>query len=120
AAITALSGIAQLNFATTLPRLMPPSSRPTRWLVRAYALNTLCSLVLGVGFVVIAPMVSPSWQYLRDEPLVAVGFVVSLAGLGIYAIKDAGLAALGHAPLVPAGNLAFGIAKMALAALIGV
>jgi O-antigen/teichoic acid export membrane protein len=115
AAITALSGFAQLNFTMTLPRLIPPSRHPRRWILRAYGSSSVLAVVLGIGFIVVAPNVSDSWSYLRDSPAFGALFVVSLAMFGVFAIQDAALSALGRATVVPASNLVFGIAKIAFA-----
>jgi O-antigen/teichoic acid export membrane protein len=120
AAITALSGFAQLNFTMTLPRLIPPSRNPSRWIWRAYGSSAALAAILGVAFMFVAPKVSSSWEYLSDTPAFGALFVFALMLFGIFAIQDAALAALGRAPVVPAANLVFGIAKIAFAIGLGV
>jgi O-antigen/teichoic acid export membrane protein len=118
AVITALSGLAQLNFATTLPHIVPSTRHPTQWILRAYGWSTAVAIVVGTAFVFVAPSFTSELAYLRDDPKVGATFVVALAGWGIFAIQDAALAALRRAPLVPIANIAFGLAKVGVAIVI--
>src|SRR3954451_14317429 len=58
-AVLALSTVAQLNFSATLPRFLPPSAVPARLTLTAYSLTLVLGLILGIGFVILAPSLPP-------------------------------------------------------------
>ena len=79
----------------------------------------MLATILGVAFMFAAPRISPSWDYLRDSPRSAGCSIVALSLFGLFAIQDAALASLRRAAVVPAANLSFGLAKIALAVGLG-
>src|SRR5438270_245367 len=58
-ALWAVSALAQLNYARALPGLLPRArSDAARVLARAYALVVVLSIVLGLAFAIMAPLIS--------------------------------------------------------------
>ncbi|MCW3018924.1 MAG: hypothetical protein JWN10_1232 [Solirubrobacterales bacterium] len=113
-AMLGLSTICQLNLSNGIARFLPDlGGRSARALIWAYALTAAIALVLGAGFVLLAPSVSDELAYLGDETRLAVGFVVALALWGMFALQDAALMATRRAPWIPIENGLFGVLKLA-------
>jgi O-antigen/teichoic acid export membrane protein len=113
AAMVQLSTIAQLNMANALIRFMPGRVAPGRMLVGVYAISALAAVVLGAGFVLVAPQVSEDFAFLTREPLTGVAYVVAVVLWGIFALQDAALTAMRQAPWVLLENGLFGVLKLA-------
>jgi O-antigen/teichoic acid export membrane protein len=114
AAMVELSTICQLNLTNALTRFLPSLEHGTaRALLGAYAASGGASLVLGLLFVIVAPRISQDLDFLRDDPRIAVLFVVAQVAWGWFVLQDAALTALRRAPWVPVENGVFGLLKLA-------
>jgi len=120
-AMMTLSTICQMNLNNAIARFLPSASAgATRSLVLAYLAGAGASLVGGVAFVALMPLVSSSFAFLTEDLVLVVAFPVAVSLWGIFALQDAALAALQRAPWVPVENAAFGLVKLAaLPALVG-
>lgn len=113
-AMVGLSTICQLNLSNGIARFLPDlGEHSARALIWAYGLTAAVALLLGTGFVLLAPSVSNELAYLGDEARLAVGFVVALTLWGIFALQDAALMATRRAPWIPIENGLFGALKLA-------
>ncbi|HZN77012.1 MAG TPA: hypothetical protein VFC00_35760 [Micromonosporaceae bacterium] len=113
--MTLLSNLSQLNLNGTLARFLPTAGQHGgRLVASAYGASCGVALVLGTGFLLIAPALSPSVAVVTASPLLAVAFVLSIAAWGVFTLQDSVLTALRGAVWVPVENAAFGIAKIAL------
>ncbi|MDQ3849253.1 MAG: hypothetical protein M3296_01375, partial [Actinomycetota bacterium] len=112
AAMVQLSTIAQLNMANALIRFMPGRATPGRMLVGAYAISALAAVVLGTGFVFVAPQASDDFAFLTGQPLTGLAYVAAVMLWGVFALQDAALTALRQAPWVLLENGVFGVLKL--------
>jgi len=111
----ALSSICQLNLANAIPRFLPQAGpRAPRWVLSSYGAAVAVTAVGGVGFVVLAPLVSSHLRFLRDDGVLAVVFVAATTVWSIFALQDSVLTALRRTPWVPAENALFGVLKLIL------
>lgn len=114
-ALMSVSGIAQLNFARSLSWLLPRArDRATTLLARVYVLTGGVSLFLGVGFVIVAPIVNSKFNYIPATPPFAAAFAVCVALYSIFSLEDAVLATTRRAWVIPIENASFGISKLPL------
>jgi O-antigen/teichoic acid export membrane protein len=114
AVMVELSTMCQLNLTNALTRFLPSLERGTaRALLAAYAASGGAALLIGSLFVVLAPMVSEKLGFLRDDPRIAVLFVLALVSWGCFVLQDAALTALRRAPWIPVENAVFGVLKLA-------
>lgn len=110
-----LSTLAQLNLNGALARFLPASGRRGGALIGyAYGASCAVALLLGSGFLLVAPAVSDRVGMLSAEPLLGLAFVVGVAAWGIFTLQDSVLTALRGAVWVPVENAAFGVAKIVL------
>jgi peptidoglycan/xylan/chitin deacetylase (PgdA/CDA1 family)/O-antigen/teichoic acid export membrane protein len=114
AAMIELSTICQLNMVNALTRFLPSLERGTaRALLGAYGLSGGVALVVGVGFVVGAPMISDEFGFLRESLLFAGLYVLAQILWTWFALQDAALTAMRRAPWLPVENGVFGVLKLA-------
>lgn len=114
AAMVELSTMCQLNLANALTRFLPSLERSTaKALFVAYAASGATALLIGILFVVVAPIASEELGFLRDDPRIAVLYVVAQVAWGWFVLQDAALTALRRAPWVPVENGVFGALKLA-------
>ena len=115
AAMTTLSGIAQLNLSQGLNVLVPRAGDRARTVVaRSYAAVTGFGVMLvGLFIGLVLPHLTELSQAL-DSPSRLWLFAVGVLALNIFALQDAALISLRRGKLVPLENLAFGISKLAL------
>jgi O-antigen/teichoic acid export membrane protein len=110
-----LSNFAQMNMFFALGRFVPTAGRATgRLIACAYAASAALALVLGVGFVLVAPAIAPELSSLFAGAGMAVAFVVSVALWCVFSLQDGVLTALRRASWVPVENVLFGLLKLAL------
>ncbi|HEY4276763.1 MAG TPA: hypothetical protein VGM91_01015 [Conexibacter sp.] len=110
-----LSNFAQMNMFFSLGRFVPTAGRETgRLITSVYAASVALSAALGIGFVVLAPLVSESLATLFTGPVMAVAFVVGVALWSVFALQDGVLTALRRASWVPVENALFGLVKLVL------
>lgn len=113
-AMLMLSNFAQLNLFYGLVRFVPAAGRRTGRLIGgAYAVSGAAAILLGVGFVFLAPQLSPALAAVH-APVYGAGFVLAVALWGVFALQDGVLTALRKAAWVPVENALFGVLKLAL------
>jgi hypothetical protein len=114
-ALFLISALAQLNYARALPGLLPGArSGAARLLGRAYALVVVLSLVLGLAFAIMAPLISSKFGYMTGVPIFALLFAVSVALYSIFCLEDSVLATMRLAVIIPFENVTFGMLKVGL------
>jgi O-antigen/teichoic acid export membrane protein len=72
------------------------------------------ALLMGVGFVLVAPAVSDRLSPLFAGPLMAATFVLSVVLWCVFSLQDGVLTALRRAAWVPVENALFGLVKLVL------
>jgi O-antigen/teichoic acid export membrane protein len=113
AAMVELSTVCQLNLVNAVTRFLPSLERGTaRALLAAYSFSGVAALVLGVAFVLIMPMTSRQFHFLRDNSAMAVLYVVAQILWTWFMLQDAALTAMRRAFWVPVENGAFGVLKI--------
>jgi hypothetical protein len=114
-ALWTVSALAQLNYARTLPGLLPRApGRATRVLAGAYARVIAASLGLGLAFALIAPRVSHQFHYLTAVPFWAVLFTLAVPVYSVFCIEDPVLVTVRRSMVIPFENTTFGILKLLL------
>ncbi|MEU8510280.1 aminoglycoside phosphotransferase family protein [Kitasatospora sp. NPDC048722] len=109
-----LGGVGQLNLVNTMIRFVPPAGRRTGRLVgRAYLAAAGCGLLLGAGFVLLVPQLSPGLGFLRSPP-VGAGFAAATAAYALFVVQDGVLTGLRRADWVVLENTLFAAAKLLL------
>lgn len=117
--MTFLSSLSQLNLNGALARFLPAAgSRGGRLIAGAYLASCTAALVLGVGFLLVAPVVSGPVGRLSGNPALALAFVLSVAAWSVFTLQDSVLTALRGAVWVPLENAGFGLAKVLLLVLL--
>lgn len=112
AAMMQISTVAQLNMANALVRFMPGYAAAGKLLIVAYAISGVAAVLLGAGFVLVAPHVTEDFAFLVREPVTGIGYVAAVVLWGVFALQDAALTAMRQAPWVPIENGVFGILKL--------
>jgi GT2 family glycosyltransferase/O-antigen/teichoic acid export membrane protein len=114
-AMSALSGLAQLNYARALSGLVPRAGhRSARVVVRSYALTGGLSIVGGAVFLLCAPHVSARLAYLGSAGLLTTMFVVSTALWSVFTLEDAVLASARSTPVIVIENASYALVKLLL------
>jgi O-antigen/teichoic acid export membrane protein len=109
-----LSTICQLNMANAITRFLPSLERGTASaLVRAYAASGVAALAGGILFVLLAPLVSSEFDFIRQDWRLGALYVLGLVAWGCFSLQDAALTAVRRAPWVPVENSVFGLLKLA-------
>jgi O-antigen/teichoic acid export membrane protein len=124
ASVMTLSGICMLNLNHALIRFLPRLGRRTsaHRVLQAYGLSVVAAVAIATAFVLGAPRISGAYGYLRN-PWLAGGYVLAVAGWGVFNLQDAALTSLRRATWVPIENTLFSLLKLAalpLLALLGV
>jgi O-antigen/teichoic acid export membrane protein len=110
-----LTNVGHLNLVSVLNRFLPRAGRDSEKLVvRSYALALGATALASVIFVIGLDLWAPGLGVLRDQPAVAAWFVVSTMVWVVFTLQDSVLAGIRQAVWVPAENLIFSIAKIAL------
>jgi O-antigen/teichoic acid export membrane protein len=113
-----LAGIAQLDLSTAMVRFVPGAGAGTRRLVAwTYLTAGALAVLVSVGFVVLAPLVSPGVTYF-DQPLAPAAFVVATIAYTLFVIQDGVLTGLRRTAWVPVENAAFSVAKVGFVVLL--
>ena len=100
--MTLLSNLSQLNLNGTLARFLPTAGQHGgRLIACAYGASCGVALVLGTGFLLIAPATSASVAVVTASPWLAVAFVLSISAWGVFTLQDSVLTALRGAVWVP-------------------
>lgn len=114
-ALWTVSALAQLNYARALPGLLPKAgNNATKVLARAYARVVILSIVLGLAFAILAPLVSSKFSYLNALPAFVLLFALSVPLYSIFCLEDSVLATVRRAVIIPFENSTFGVLKIIL------
>jgi O-antigen/teichoic acid export membrane protein len=114
ASIGTVSAICQLNLGNVIVRFLPQvRERVGRRVVEAYALAGFASLLGSLLFIFVAPAVSGEFDFLQEDTLLAVTYVVGVAAWTIFVLQDAVLTALSRASWLPLENGTFSALKIA-------
>ena len=115
AALSLVSGFAQLNLANTLPRFLSQAGRRgTRLVVYCYGASATASLVGGALFVTVFPRLSPRWEFVDKSTILGIAFVAATVIWGIFALEDAVLLSVRRSAIVPVENALYGVGKLVL------
>ncbi|WP_239346659.1 MULTISPECIES: lipopolysaccharide biosynthesis protein [unclassified Frankia] len=113
-AMTALSLIGQLNLGNALTAFLPRAGYHRFRIVLGSYLGSVClSVLLGAGFALVAPRISPAFEILAHIGMV-VGFALSVGVWTLFVMQDSVLAALRRASWVPMENIVFNVIKFLL------
>lgn len=113
AALVEISTVCQLNLDNALPRYLPALRGNTRRLLSAaLGASAAAALVVGVAFVLIAPLVSSEFDFLQDGRT-GPAFIASLVAWGWFTLQDSALVGLRRAPVVATENITFSVFKLA-------
>jgi hypothetical protein len=105
-----LAGVAQLNFVTSLPAVLPRAgAHALRLLLRSYAIAAAFAGILAAGLQVVAARY-PSIPHVHGRA--GVLFVVGVALWTVFSIQDSALAASGLAPVVPIENSLYSASRI--------
>jgi O-antigen/teichoic acid export membrane protein len=107
-----ISTICQVNLPNLFVRFLPEQGDPSRVILWGFVANSGLALVLGMGAMAIVPRVSDELTLLSFGSWVGWLWTASLALWGIFALQDAALTALRHAPWVAGKNAVFGVLKL--------
>jgi O-antigen/teichoic acid export membrane protein/aminoglycoside phosphotransferase len=114
-AMTLLTSIAQLNLKGALNRFLPRAGPAAgRFVIRSYLLALGVTAVASVIFIAGLNIWSPRLAFLADRPELALWFVAGTMAWTVFVLQDSVLAGIRQAAWVPAENLVFSIAKLAL------
>jgi O-antigen/teichoic acid export membrane protein len=91
---------------------MPGHAAAGKLLIVAYAISGVAAVLLGTGFVLVAPHVTEDFAFLVREPITGIGYVAAVVLWGVFALQDAALTAMRQAPWLPLENGVFGILKL--------
>jgi O-antigen/teichoic acid export membrane protein len=113
AALVEISTVCQLNLDNALPRYLPMLRGNTaRLLAAALGVSAAAALVVGVAFVLVAPLVSNEFAFL-NEGWTGPAFIASLVAWGWFTLQDSALVGLRRAPVVAGENITFSLLKLA-------
>jgi O-antigen/teichoic acid export membrane protein len=114
AAMMELSVICQLNLVNAVTRFLPSLERGTaRALLAAYAVSGSAAVLVGIAFVLLAPITSSQFHFFRDDWPMAVLYVVAQVLWTWFTLEDAALTAMRQALWVPIENSIFAALKIA-------
>jgi O-antigen/teichoic acid export membrane protein len=110
-----ISGLCQLNMSNVIVRFLPQvRDRIGRRVLDAYGSAVTLSLVAAIAFVIVAPLASSRFSFLRNEPTLLTTYVLSIGAWTIFVLEDSVLTALGRAAWLPIENGLFSAAKIAI------
>ncbi len=110
-----LTNIGHLNLVSVLNRFLPRAGRDSEtFVVRAYLLALGATALASLVFVAGLNLWAPGLGILRDQPAVAVWFVISTMVWVVFTLQDSVLAGIRQAVWVPLENLIFAVAKIGL------
>ena len=113
--VVTISAFAQFNLGGALTRFLPIVGIGAGQLIWiSYAVVGLASLVASLGFVVVAPIVSPELADTLERTGLGHWLLVAAVCWSIFVVQDGVLTGLRIAPWVTLKNTVFGLAKMLL------
>lgn len=114
-AMMMLASVFQMNMTNAAVRFLPQvRDHLGRRIMQAYAIAAFFSLLAGLGFALIAPLMSSEYDFIRDDAWITPAFAVATALWSVFLVQDPVLMALGKASWLPAKNSAYSAAKLAL------
>lgn len=114
-AMMLLAALGEFNLGMALPKFLPGlKQRSGRAVLQGYLASSVAGLVLATGFVLIAPRVASSFEFLSASATLAVGFVAAVVLWNVFALQDSILVSLRRAIWVPIENGIFSVAKIVL------
>src|SRR3954454_10089521 len=120
AMVASMFGVAQLSqqhLIVNVPPLIAASPHPRRVAGRAYALAAGLTAITALGYAVIGPRVASGLAFLGQDRLGAL-FVIGCLAWSWFSLQDAVLAGVRKGHVVLAENTAWGVARLAIVALI--
>ncbi len=110
-----LSLVAQMSMGGMLIRFVPAvGGAAGRLIGLAYIASVAAAVAVSALFLLGINIWAPSLNFLIQDPVLLVGFVVGTAMWGIFALQDSALTALRQAVWVPVENTIFGVLKILL------
>ena len=114
-ALLLLANFGQLGMANGLIRFLPAAGRHAAGLLaRTYTLSACWSAVLGLGFILLAPRLSPEFSFLDDRLFPGLALSGAVLVWALFALQDAAIVGLRHAVWIPLENGAYGLLKLGL------
>lgn len=110
-----LASVSQLNLPNALNRFIPKAGNSARPLILyAYLISVLIALATSIIFLLGIHLWSPTLGFLRENPLVILGFIFANMAWCIFVLQDGALTGLRQAIWVPLENLVFALVKIVL------
>jgi len=108
-----IAALCQLNMSNVIVRFLPQvRHRVGRRVLDAYASAVAVSLLGSTAFVLVAPLASSEFNFLREEPMLSITFVAATAAWAVFVLEDSVLTALGRATWLPIENGSFSAMKI--------
>jgi O-antigen/teichoic acid export membrane protein len=85
-----------------------------RFILGVYAASVAVAIVVGLGFLLLIPLIEPQLSFLRSSPFLAVWFVMSIVTGAIFVLQDSALTGVRAATFIPVENATFSCAKLAM------
>ncbi len=112
-AMLLLSAVCQLNLSSGLLRFLPIIKlNPVKAVLGSYGLAGVASALGATAFVLIAPRLSASYQFLSHDPTLAIIYVGGTTSWGVFVLQDSVLTAMRRTHWVPLENGVFGVLKI--------
>ena len=112
-ALWTVSALAQVNYARTLPGLLPMArDKASRLLAKTYTQVVILSIGAGLAFAIIAPLVNSRFRYISGIASFAPLFALSIPIYSIFTLEDSVLATVRRAVIIPFENATYGVLKI--------
>lgn len=113
-ALILLSNLSQLGMVNGLVRFLPTAgNRSGRLVAHGYAVSGGLAVLLGFGFTLLAPWLSPQLAFLHGSFLASLAFAAAVLVWVVFALQDAAMTGLRRAVWVPVENGVYGVLKLA-------
>lgn len=107
-----VSTICQVNLPNLFARFLPEQTDPSRVILWGFGINCGLALVLGGVGMAVLPRVSDDLAGLGYDGWLGWAWTASLALWGVFALQDAALTGLRHAPWVATKSSVYGLMKL--------
>jgi O-antigen/teichoic acid export membrane protein len=87
-AITLIAFIAVLGLNTGFVRYLPTASDPNAMITSGLILAAICGSVIGLGYVLLTPVIAPRLAFVDHSFAMATGFVLFSAGAALTVLTD--------------------------------
>ncbi|MGH2905870.1 MAG: lipopolysaccharide biosynthesis protein [Solirubrobacterales bacterium] len=112
-AMISLAILCDLSINNIILRYFPQLNQYlVKRVAQAYAIVSTSALLGGVLFVIVAPLASHQFDFLRGGSVMTFAFPISVALWAIFVLQDSVLTAMSKATWLPAENGAFSAAKI--------